>query len=358
MNSAGPRGGSSGTATAADGGADEEGPEPEPPASASRQDVRPARWRGAVAVASRTGVLAALVLAVIGFGLARPDTFFTLDNMRSLLLQTAPPAILAIGLTVPLVMRDFDLSIGAMLGLGGAAAVALMSLHGFGWPAAILVALGLAVLVGLTNGFLTAYLGASSFVITLAMGTILVGAEFAFTNQKTIYEGVAPGYLKLGQSTPFWGINAQVWIALVVAVVAWIFLERTETGRFLYAIGGNPDAARFAGIGVRRLRLLGFVIVALAASVAGILVTAQAGSSSPQGGIPYLLPAYAAAFLGSAAFRPGEFNVAGTLVAALFLNVIQTGLQLLQLSTSFINVVQGVILILAVLLSRLERKTR
>ena len=326
------------------------------PSSASSTGTN--RWNRILEFAARAGVLIALIASIIGFGLAQPDTFLTLDNLRSILLQSSAPAILAIGLTVPLVMRDFDLSIGSMLGLGGASAVALMSLHGVGWFTAIIVALLLALLVGLINGFLTAYLGASSFIITLAMGTILIGVEFAFTNQKTLYQGVAADYLQIGQSAPLWGINIQVWIALLIAAAAWVFLEHTETGRFLYAIGGNPSAARFAGIGVRRLRMMGFVIVALAAAVAGILITAQSGASSPQAGIPYLLPAYAAAFLGSAAFRPGEFNIAGTVVGAIFLTVIQTGLQILQLSTAFINVVQGVILILAVLLSRLERNAR
>jgi ribose transport system permease protein len=302
---------------------------------------------------SRGGLLFAFAVAVLAFSLARPHTFPTADNARSILLQSSAPMILACGLTILLVLGDFDLSIGAMLGLGGASAVAMMALHHAPWGVALLVGLGIAILVGLVNGFIVAYFGASSFITTLAMGTVLVGVEFAFTSQKTIYEGVAQKYLDLGQSTPFWGVNAQVWIALGVAVVVWILLEHTELGRFFHAIGGNPDAAFFSGIAVRRLRVIGFVLVAIAAAAAGILITAQAGSSSPQAGIPYLLPAYAAAFLGSTSFRPGQFNVPGTVIATVFLQVVQTGLQMLQLSTSYINVVQGAILIVAMLLSRL-----
>ena len=304
---------------------------------------------------ARGSLLAALVISVVLFGIARPDTFLTADNMRSMLLQSSAPLILAVGLTVLLVMRDFDLSIGAMLGLGGASAVALMSIHQVPWPLAIALALLLAVFVGFVNGFITAYLGASSFITTLAMGTILVGVEFIFTDQRTIFDGVDPDYLRLGQSIPWGGINAQVWIALLVALIVWVLLERTEVGRYMYAIGGNPEAARFSGIPVRRLRVIGFIIVAIGAAVAGILLTSQAGSSSPQAGLPYLMPAYAAAFLGSTAFRPGEFNVAGTVVAVLFLQVIQTGLQMMAFPTAYINIVQGAILIVALLLSRLER---
>lgn len=327
--------------------APESPPQPSPSAHRRRPSVG--------VVMQRSGLLGALVLAVVGFGAARPGTFLTMDNLRSVLLQSAAPLILAIGLTVLLVLRDFDLSIGSMLGLGGAATVALMSLHGMPWPIAILLSLVVAVLVGSANGFITAYLGASSFITTLAMGTVLVGVEFLFTDQKTIYEGVPKGYLKLGQSAPVWGINVQIWIALGIALLVWVLLERTELGRYLYAIGGNPEAAHFSGIQVRRLRVFGFIVVAVGATVAGILVTAQAGSSSPQAGIPYLLPAYAAAFLGSTAFRAGEFNVAGTVVACVFLQVIQTGLQMLALATAYINIVQGAVLIVAMLLSHLGR---
>jgi ribose transport system permease protein len=118
------------------------------------------------------------------------------------------------------------------------------------------------------------------------------------------------------------------------------------------AVGGNSDAARLAGLNVPRLRLIGFVIVAITAAVAGVMLTAQAGSSSPSGSAGLLLPAFAAAFLGAAAFRPGEFNVAGTLVGVLILGVIQNGLTLMNADPAVINLVQGGILIAAVWLTR------
>lgn len=309
-------------------------------------------------VVGRGGVLIALLLVIVAFGLARPDSFLTWNNATAILQQAAAPAILAIGLTVPLALGEFDLSIGSMVGLGGASAVALITLDGVAWPVAVLIALLIGMAVGVLNGTFIAYLGASSFVQTLAMGVILLGVEYLFTNQQTLYSGIPQGYKDLGQSTALAGVNIQIWLALLVAVLAWLFLDQTETGRRIYAVGGNPDAARFAGVSVKRLRLLGFVIVALAATVTGILMTAQAGSATPNAGVPFLLPAYAAAFLGSATFRPGTFNVPGTVVAVLFLGVIQTGLQMLQISTAWINIIQGVVLIAAMLISRLERKRR
>lgn len=325
-----------------------------PEAGRGETSPRPARSLAFVLV-ERYGLLLALIAAVVIFSLLRPETFPTTGTARALLVQSAVPILLAVGLTFPLALGDFDLSIGSMLGLGGASAVAMMALHGSTWQMAVLVGLALGVLAGAVNGFFTAYLGASSFVMTLGMSTVLLGVEYLFTDQQTLFQNIQPGYLDLGQSVPFANLNLPVWIALGAAVIAWVVLEHTEFGRYVYAVGGNKEAARFAGLPVARLRLFGFVIVAVAASVCGILVTAQGASSSPNAGVPYLLPAYAAAFLGSAAFRPGDFNVAGTVVAGIFLGVISTGLQLMAISTAVINILQGVILIVAMLVSRLER---
>lgn len=304
------------------------------------------------AIASRMAVPLALLAVILGFGIARPSTFLTASNFRYILVDSSASAVLGLGLTVILVMGEFDLSIGSMLGLAGASAVALMSFHHAPWYVGILVALALAVLVGFVNSVLIAYAGMSSFIATLATGTMLVGAEFLFTGDTTVYNGVAPQYLMIGQAV-VGGINVQVWIALAVAVVLWLLLERSEPGRYMYAIGGNREASRLTGLPVKRYLAFGFVVVALAAAVAGIMITAQNGASSPQAGIPYLLPAYAAAFLGSTTFKPGQFNIPGTLVSVFFLGVVGSGLTMLALSTATIDLVQGAILIFAMLLSRL-----
>ena len=138
-----------------------------------------------------------------------------------------------------------------------------------------------------------------------------------------------------------------------MALLLWVLLDSTEVGRFMYAIGGNQEAARLSGIRTRTLRISGFVIVAFtAADRRDILISSQGGRLHAQRRLPYLLlPAYAGAFLGAACFRPGEFNMPGTVVGVLFLGTIATGLTILNLQTYLINLVQGAILIVAVLLS-------
>jgi ribose transport system permease protein len=304
---------------------------------------------------ARYGLLGALFVAIVVFCIARPDSFATIDNLKSVLTQSSLPLIIAAGLTIVLVMEDFDLSFGSMIGLGSAVAVALMVKSGVSWPIALLAALAAGLIVGAVNGFIIAYLGGSSFIITLAMGTILSGLEFAITGQSTLYEGISHSYSAIAQNTIL-GFSNEIWIAAAIALLVWMLLDFTELGRYMYAIGGNPEAARLAGIRTKALRLSGFMLVGLAAAICGVLLSSQTQSFNPNSGAQYLLPAFAAVFLGSAVFRPGQFNLPGTVVGVLFLGVIQTGLTMLSLQTYMINLVQGAILIAAVMMSRIGQR--
>jgi ribose transport system permease protein len=304
---------------------------------------------------AKYGLLVAFILMLIIFSVAKPHIFPTYSNFKSVLTQAAPPMILAIGLTVVLAMQDFDLSFGSMIGLGGGAVTIFMTQDHWSWVLAIIVVLAMGIAVGVANGIMVAYFGGSSFIITLAMGTVLTGIEYAFTKQNTVFAGFPHGFISLATNTSG-GYSNQIWIALVVVILAWLLLDHTEIGRYMYAVGGNQEASRLSGLRVRPLRVLGFVVMGLMAAVVGVILISESGSYSPNAGVPYLLPAFAAAFLGAAVFRPGEFNIPGTVVGVLFLQVISTGLVMLNLQTYLINLVQGGILIIAVLVSRLGQR--
>jgi len=304
-------------------------------------------------VAPSYALIVAFAIIIAVFGIMRPESFLTVDNLKSILTQAAPLMIVSIGVTIVLTMQVFDLSFGAVIGFAGALAIVLMAQEGVGWGLAIIIALAAACACGVLNGFLVAYLGGSSFIITLATGTVFTGLEFAVTNQQTIIGGVPLKYGEIATSQSLFGLTNEVYIA----AVGWLLLSQTEVGRYMYAIGGNPEAARLSGIRTRELKVLGFVLVALGAGICGILLTSAASSSSPQMGAPYLLPGFAAAFLGSAVFKLGVFNVPGTVVGVLFLGVIQTGLTMLNLTTDVINIVQGSILAIAVLMSRIGARS-
>lgn len=330
------------------------------PTQTTASDTSPAagaRRRESAGVLLREGPRYALLLALmvtIGvFGALRPDSFLTIDNLKSILTQAAPLMVVAVGLTVVLTMQLLDLSFAAAIGLCGALAIVLMSQDGIGWQMAVLLALLAGAVCGLLNGILVSYLGGTALIITLATGTIFTGVEFAVTGQETIIGGVPAKYGEIATHQSLLGLTNEVWIAAIIAVLGWLFLAQTEMGRYMHAIGGNEEAARLSGIRTRELKVLGFIAAGLGAAAAGILLTSAASSSTPQVGAPYLLPAYAAVFLGSAVFKLGQFNMPGTVLGVLFLGVIQTGLTMLNLNTDVIYIVQGSILVSAVLLSRI-----
>lgn len=290
---------------------------------------------------SRYGVLLVFLVMFAVFAALRSETFPTGDNLKSILQSSSSLAVVASGLTVVFVMREFDLSFAAMAGLAAAVATVLMADSGVAWWLAVLAALGVGALAGVVNGIAIAYVGAPSFVVTLALGTLLTGIEYTLTNQQNVFENLAHAYIQIGQGATF-GINNQIFVAAVAFLAVWVLLDLTERGRYMHAIGSNDEASHLSGIAVRRLRFWGFVIV-------GVCGAACALS---------MMPAFAAVFLGSAAFKPGEFNVLGTLLGVLFLGVVQNGLTLMNATPAAINVVQGILLLSAVLLTVLDRRRR
>jgi ribose transport system permease protein len=306
-------------------------------------------------ILAKYGVLIALVITIVVFSLLKPGVFFTAANFKAIAEEFSPLAIIGFGMTVVLVMGDFDLSVAGMIGLGSAVVVWLMSEHGVDYPLAIVIGLLVGIAGGAVSGLLVAFAGASSFIITLAMGQVYNGLEYSITKQETLFNGIPNAYAKIATGS-FLGLSNQFYIMLGVLVIMYLLLEQSTIGRFMYALGGNPEAARLSGIRVRELRMFGFMIVGVCAVITGVLITSQNDSQSPNSGLPFFLPAFASVFLGSAVLRPGRFNVLGTLVGAFFLEVMSTGLTELSLSTAVILLVQGVILAGAVLLSRLGRK--
>jgi ribose transport system permease protein len=277
--------------------------------------------------------------------------------MKAILRDCAPLLIVSLGITFVLVMNDYDLSVGGVVALTATVAVMVVSTSYLGLP--IWLGVGLTCLVGLAlgafNGVLIAYVGLPSFILTIAMATVFAGASLQLTGSASIYDGIPDGYPAIAGGKTF-GLSNQVYWALGALVVAHVFLKHTEPGRYMYAIGGNPEAARLSGVPLRLLKALGFALVGLAAAITGILLTSQAGAANPNTGLGLLLPAYAAAFLGASMFRLGSFSALGTALGALYLQIIGSGLTVLNLSGPLVQIIQGVILAAAILLARLNRR--
>jgi len=300
---------------------------------------------------ARYGTVVFLALLLLVFGVARPAVFATFGNLVNIFNQISILGIIAVGLTVPLVMGLFDLSIAALATFGGyAAAYVLIQTGSSGGGSVALVIFGvllLAMLVGILNGALVSYLGISAFIETLAMGSIITGIVLGVSGSRTIISGIPDAFMSVGQATLF-SIPYPVFIMALVALGLWLFLEQTQTGRNMYAIGGNREAARLSGIPVKRYALISLGICAACAALGGLVAAANLGAGRPEGvGDVYLLNAFAAVFIGASALRPGRFHVLGTLIGVILIGVINNGLSILGVETYWQYIVQGILLVLA-----------
>jgi ribose transport system permease protein len=300
----------------------------------------------------RYGTLVAFALVVLAFSLARPSSFATWENWKSIFNLGSVVMIMAGVVTVPMIMNDFDLSIGYNVQLLGAFAIVAVANWSLNVGLGIALTLLLGATIGATIGSIVAYSKVSAFVITLGAGIVMLGAELRLThNGETIYTGIPQGYLNIANKT-FLTLPLPVWITFGIYVVLWFLTEHSVLGRYMAAIGGNIEAARLSGVNVEIVRMIGFVIVGLGAAVAGIIVTAQAQQYFANAAVGYLLPAYAGVFLGAATLRAGQFHVIGTFIGVLFMQTIQTGLIIMNYPAYTADVIQGLVLIAAVLLSR------
>jgi ribose/xylose/arabinose/galactoside ABC-type transport system permease subunit len=221
-----------------------------------------------------------------------------------------------------------------------------MAYHGWGAGAAIAVALGAGAVAGLANGIAVAFVRIPSFIATLAVGSIAAAIELAVT-KSAIFEGLSASYLKVA-TTDLATIPLRAIIAAGVALIFLVVLRATIYGRHASSVGDNPTAARLSGVPVERVRVVAFVLAGLTAGVAAVLVTSSAGQYYPNLGTGYLLPAYAAAFLGLSLGGGLRFNVIGSYLGVLLLDMVSTGLTMMNQPSWIAALVQGIVLLVAV----------
>ncbi|MFN3216155.1 MAG: ABC transporter permease [Acidimicrobiales bacterium] len=359
-----------------------------------------------ISVLSRYGTLIFLGVLIVAFTIlseVRLDEqrFFTGGNLSLILRQSAVLAILAAGLTIPLILGEFDLSIAANLTLGGAMfALFLSGDYLITWPDvpftdlgggavlpagvqssvifALLAALAFGILVGLLNGAVVSYLGVSAFIGTLGMAGIVDGYLVRLTDGRSVQlppdlTGSAQGTLGDWSAPESWawsflGVDIDLGrlsiptialVAVAVMVALSVFINHTEFGRRMDAVGGNPEAARLSGIRVREYRLAAFVISACVAAVAGMVLAAgRTGSAVTLVGnqSSFLLQAFTACFLGAVTLREGEFHVLGTAIGVLLMTTTFSGLIILGVPGYAQTIANGVILIAALSLAGIARR--
>jgi ribose transport system permease protein len=296
--------------------------------------------------AAEYGILLFLIVMCVGFSLWLPATFPTTRNLQSLLGNQAIPGILALAVIIPLAAGEFDLSIAANLGFCSLLAAKLVA---GGMPTELVIPIVVIVggLIGLVNSLIVVGIGVNAFIATLGMSTILTGGNLVISGGETIFEGIGSGFTSIA-TTKVIGVEIIALYFLIAAFAAWYAMERTPFGRYLRATGLARESARLSGISTTTWLALGFIAAGAMAGLCGVLETAHVGSATSTAGAEFLLPAYAAAFLGATAIRRGMFNVWGTVVGVFVLAVGINGLTLASAPIWMPDVFNGTALIVAV----------
>ena len=269
-----------------------------------------------------------LALIVIVFGIWVPDLFLTTGTVHSVAGQQSVAAIVAMAVLVPLAAGAYDLSVGATVNVAAIFVTVLQTRDGWSmWPS-IVATVGVCFLIGLVNGFVVVALRVNSFIATLGAASIITAVQSIISGQSQPLPPTAHAWGNLTQRSVF-GFQAVFVYMLVIAVVVWWALAHTPVGRYIYAVGGNAEAARLSGVRVGRWTWLSLVCSSTLCGIGGVLYASLSGPSLTFGSA-LLLPAFAAVFLGSTQLQPGRFNVWGTLLA---LYVLATGIKGLQLVT-------------------------
>jgi ribose transport system permease protein len=303
--------------------------------------------REALVFLGKYGTIIWLLVMIAVFSILLP-AFRSASNVMNLLGQISILSIMAAGMTCCLKMGDFDVSIGVTAALTSVV-VAEVLVANAGIPLAVLSGLGVGLLIGLLNGFFVAYVGLPSFVCTLATMSIIMGVGMATTKGIAIWN--LPEAFDFVGRGEFHGIPIRFILMICLLTIIWFIHTYTPTGRRMEAIGGNPVSSRLSGIRVERHRLLGYVLASVCAAIAGIVLTSSTMSGNPTQGVPYMLDAFGAAFIGAATVRIGQFHIWGTLVGVLIVVVAVNGLVILMVPGYYTDMIKGIILLFAIMLS-------
>nr|WP_225906268.1 ABC transporter permease [Ensifer canadensis] len=303
------------------------------------------------------GIFLAFLLLAFILSLSN-EYFLTPGNISNVLLQTSINGVLAIGMTFVILTRGIDLSVGSVVALAGmvsasfATTSATAGIAGAPYPFFIALAIGILVGVacGIIVGFIVSRFSVPAFVATLGMLSAARGMTLIYGGGKPV-PALTPEFRWIGTGNIL-GIPMPVILLAIVFLASWWILTRTRFGRYIYAVGGNPHAAKTSGINVTRIRFLVYVISGGLSGLAGMMLSARTGSALPQAGIAYELDAIAAVVIGGTSLSGGVGRVTGTLIGALIIGVMNNGLDLMGIQSYYQQVLKGALIVGAVMLDQ------
>jgi ribose transport system permease protein len=303
-------------------------------------------WRGGLSPRNIGAVYVLIVICIV-FSIWAPSTFPTVATIQQVLDTNAITGLAGLALIVPLATRTFDLSFAYVMSLSGVTAAQLIVNDNTNIWVALLAGIGVALIIGFINGFVVVVMRIDSFIGTLATGSLVEAFISFVTGDNTINSVKLAGAFSTMSQGEFLGVIYPVYYMLALAILLWLFMEYTATGRRLYATGFNPDAARLANIKVNRLRFCSLLTSAGIAGFTGVMLASSLSSGDPSAGTPYLLPAFATLFVGATVFKKGRFNAWGTIVAVIMLGTGTVGLGLVAAPLWAADMFTGVVLIAA-----------
>lgn len=303
------------------------------------------------------GIFLAFLLLAFILSLSN-EYFLTPGNISNVLLQTSINGVLAIGMTFVILTRGIDLSVGSVVALAGmvsasfATTSATAGVAGAPYPFFVALAIGILVGVacGIIVGFIVSRFAVPAFVATLGMLSAARGMTLIYGGGKPV-PALTPEFRWIGTGNIL-GIPMPVILLAIVFLASWWILTRTRFGRYIYAVGGNPHAAKTSGINVTRIRFLVYVISGGLSGLAGMMLSARTGSALPQAGIAYELDAIAAVVIGGTSLSGGVGRVTGTLIGALIIGVMNNGLDLMGIQSYYQQVLKGALIVGAVMLDQ------
>lgn len=302
----------------------------------------------------RYGILIALSLMCIVLSFLSPH-FLKLSNIVNILLQSSINAILAFGITFVIITGGTDLSVGSVLAISGVTMGVILQRQGNVFVAFFL-GLIISAFFGFSNGFLITSLNLPPFVETLGMMSIVRGLALVITKGYPI-SGL-PSEVRFLGAGKLIGIPVPIIISLVLFIITHITLSNTKLGRYTYAIGGNEEATKLSGVNVKKYKIIDYTICGLSSGIAGIVLAARLNSALPIAGIGYELDAIAASVIGGASLSGGEGSASGTLLGAIVMGVLRNGLNLLNVSSFWQQVVIGIVVIGAVTVDQLQKRKK
>lgn len=302
----------------------------------------------------RIGALYVLILLILIFSFWVPETFPQWDTARQILNNNSVRALAALALVIPMATGVFDISVPYTMTLSGVMATYTIVNTDLPIWAAVGIAMLGALAVGILNGLVVVVAKIQSLIGTLATGFLIQAAVTWRTGSRNITSNELTEQFPDLARNRTWGLTYPVFYVLVIALLIWYFLEYTATGRRHYATGFNAEASRLAGVPTARLQFASLIVSALIAGFAGVVLAGYLGSGSPTAGNAYLLPAFAAVFLGATQLKQGRFNAWGTLLAIVLLGTGTTGLALARQAQWVQDTFTGVVLIAALALTSLQ----